>query len=296
MDIFDKHIDACPLCAGLQLSALYKISRFEQEFSLFRCSSCGFIFMNPSFSDAYINSFYGRDYYEGTASYSYVDERRIKKYARYVWDKRIEKLHGYVSGGNLLDVGASFGGFMERAAKYYTPYGIEMSSYSGEKAAELFRGNVHIGNFSSHPFKHDFFSVITMIELLEHLKNPAWALEESCRLLKKGGILVVQTANMDGLQAKIKKDSYGYFLPGHLSYFSKKNLTAALLRSGFDKVKAYIPVDFGLLPKLKKSRGSFNSVLDYRHWLRISAYHALGLLHFGNFCATSSMVLYAFKI
>ena len=295
MDIFDKHIETCPLCAGLQLSALYKISRFEQEFSLWRCGSCGFIFMNPPFSDACINSLYGQDYYEGTAPYSYVDERRIKKYARYVWDKRIEKIHGCVPAGNFLDVGASFGGLMESAAKYYTPYGIEISPYSGQKAAELFKGNVHIGDFRSHPFKNDFFSVITMIELLEHLKDPVWALEESCRLLKKGGVLVVQTANMDGLQAKMKKDSYGYFLPGHLSYFSKKNLTDALLKSGFERIKVFIPVDFGLLPKLKKSRGSFNSIFDYRHWLRISAYHVLGFLHFGNFYATSSMVLYAFK-
>ena len=184
---------------------------------------------------------------------------------------------------------------MESAARFYTPYGIELSPYSGKEAAGLFKDNVYIGDFRSHPFRHDFFSVITMIELLEHLKDPIWALEESYRLLKKGGVFVIQTANMDGLQAKMKKDSYGYFLPGHLSCFSKKNLTDALLRSGFNRVKAFIPVDFGLLPKLKKSRGNFSSVFDYRHWLRISAYHALGLLHLGNFCATSSMVLYAFK-
>ena len=295
MDVFDKNRDACPLCASVRFFALYEINRFEQAFSVWRCGSCGFIFMNPPFSDGYINSLYGQNYYEGTAGYSYIDERRAQKYARYVWDKRIEKLHGYVPDGNFLDVGASFGGFMESAARFYTPYGIELSPYSGKEAAGLFKGSVHIGDFRTHPFENDFFSVITMIELLEHLKDPLWALEESCRLLKKGGVLAVQTANMDGLQAKMKKDSYSYFLPGHLSYFSKKNLTDALLGSGFKKVKAFIPVDFGLLPKLKKSRGSFNSVFDYRHWLRISAYHALGFLHFGDFCATSSMVLYAFK-
>ncbi|MCL1912164.1 MAG: class I SAM-dependent methyltransferase [Leptospirales bacterium] len=251
--------------------------------------------MNPPFSDEYIDSLYGQNYYDGTASYSYIDERRVKKYARYVWDKRIDTIHGYIPDGNFLDVGASFGGLMESAARFYTPYGIEISPYSGKEAAKLFAGNVHIGGFNGHPFRHDFFSVITMIELLEHLKEPLRAIEESCRLLKKGGVLVIQTANMGGLQAKIKKDSYGYFLPGHLSYFSKKNLTDALLRSGFSRVKAFIPVDFGLLPKLKKSRGNFNSIFDYRHWFRISAYHALGLLHFRDFCATSSMVLYAFK-
>jgi SAM-dependent methyltransferase len=252
--------------------------------------------MNPPFSDAYIASLYGGEYYNGSADYSYIDERRAKDFSRFVWDKRVEVLHRYARGGNFLDVGCSFGGLMESAERFYAPYGIELSPYSGGYAAATApAGAVHIGTLKDHPFEHNFFSAISMIELIEHLKDPVWAIEECFRLLKPGGVLVLQTANMDGLQAKMKKDSYAYFLPGHLSYFSKKNLTSALMRSGFGPVKAFIPVEFGLVPKLRKSRGSFKSLRDYRRWLRISAYHMMGLLRFGNFCATSSMVLYAFK-
>ena len=98
-----------------------------------------------------------------------------------------------------------------------------------------------------------------MIELIEHLKDPVSAIDECFRLLKKDGILVIQTANMDGLQARIKGEGYSYFLPGHVSYFSRRNLTEALLRAGFRGVRAFIPVEFGLMPKLLKSRGSFKT-------------------------------------
>lgn len=294
-DIYDTPHAACPLCKGFDIAQLYNINRFSESFIVERCSSCGFIFMNPPFSDEQINSFYQESYYNGSADYSYLDERKTKYFSRFVWNKRVEILHKHISSGNFLDIGASFGGLMEAAGRFYKPYGIEISPYSGKAAREITGGTVHIGTLADHPFEAGFFSVITMIELIEHLKDPAAAITECFRLLQKDGILVIQTANMDGMQARIHKDRYNYFLPGHLSYFSKQNLTQILNRAGFTKVKTFIPVEFGLLPKLQKSRGSFNSVWDYRFWARISAYHALGKLHFGNFCATSSMVLYAFK-
>ena len=70
----------------------------------------------------------------------------------------------------------------------------------------------------------------------------------------------------------------------------------ALKGCGFDSIIVFQPVEFGLLPKLKKSRGSFLSPWDYRAWARIAAYHWLSKIHFGDFALTSSMVIYARKI
>ncbi len=285
----------CPLCGGSYISPLYNITRFEKPFQVDRCGACGFMFMNPPFSDDVINSFYGEDYFNGSADFAYLDERKIRRFASYVWDKRIEVLHRHIPSGNFLDVGASFGGLMEAAKAYYSAHGIELSPYAGAFAAAIPDCRVHIGTLKDHPFSEGYFSAITMIELLEHLKDPLSAIGECYRLLGEGGVLVLQTANMEGLQARMKKDDYNYFLPGHVSYFSKRNLTEALLRAGFSGVRAFIPVEFGLLPKLRKSRGSFQSLADYRSWLRIAWYHGLSKIHFRDFCATSSMVLYAFK-
>ncbi len=70
---------------------------------------------------------------------------------------------------------------------------------------------------------------------------------------------------------------------------------ALLKEKGFEKIKVYRPVDFGLLPKLLKSQHSFKTLFDYRAWFRISRYHLLSKLCLGNFSPTSSMVIYAFK-
>jgi 2-polyprenyl-3-methyl-5-hydroxy-6-metoxy-1,4-benzoquinol methylase len=294
-DTYHTPLYYCPLCGSAAIKPLYRITRYDPPFNVDQCHVCSFIFSNPRFNDEIIKNFYNQDYYAGKAEYSYYDERNAKKFVRHVWEKRIEVIRSHVDGGNLLDVGAAFGGFLECALKYFIPHGIELSSYAAEHALQLLGDRIHNGTLADHPFPRDSFSVITMIEVIEHMHNPAVAVAECYRLLKQRGLLVIQTANMDGLQAKMLKDRYAYFMPGHLSYFSAKNLTQLLHKAGFSKIKIYYPVEFGLLPKLRKSRYAFTSLLDYRSWFRIAIYHMLGKIHYGNFAATSSMVVYAFK-
>jgi len=289
--VYNPVLQSCPLCESGDLDEHYTINRYQPPFKTGQCQSCGFIFQNPRFTDEVINNFYTEDYFKGSAEYAYHDERKIKHFARHVWDRRIQVLHRYVTGGSFLDVGASFGGLMEAAGRYYKPHGIEMSSYAGKEAAQLPGCTVHIGTLSDHPFEKDYFSAITMIEVIEHLADPAGAVEECFSLLKDRGVLVIQTANMAGRQARSEGKDYAYYMPGHISYFTMENLTALLTRTGFSRVKVFRPVEFGLLPKLKKSRGSFRSIADYRAWLRITGYHLKSKCAAGNFSLTSSMVV-----
>lgn len=294
-DLFEEPARRCPLCARESLGRRYEIQRYDPPFRIDRCASCGFMFMNPRLRDEAIRDLYGEGYYSGSAEYSYQDERKTEPFSMHVWNRRIERLHDIVPSGNFLDVGSSFGGLMKAASRYYVPHGIELSPYAGEHAKKLFGDRVHIGTLDDHPFPEKYFSVITMVELLEHLPDPASALRECYRLLDANGLLMVQTANMEGLQARYYGDRYAYFMPGHLSYFSRRNLVMALRGCGFDRITIFHPVEFGLIPKLKKSRGSFSSAWDYRAWVRIAAYHWASKIHFRDFALTSSMVVYAHK-
>ena len=293
--MFSIKKETCPLCASPRIKHKYSINSYELHFDTDCCMDCGFIFMNPPLTGETIKSFYTEQYYSGKANYSYIDERRIWKFSSYVWDKRINVIHRYIKNGNFLDVGSSFGGLMESAGKYFSPYGIEISDYSASYSREKFGDRIHHGTLEDHPFSRGFFSVITMIELIEHLENPLSAIRECYSLLAEKGLLVIQTANMDGNQAKSLADRYEYFMPGHLSYFTMSSLTAALRKTGFRRIKVFYPVEFGLLPKLLKSRGSFTKLSDYRSWYRIAEYHTLGRVHWRNFALKSSMVIYAFK-
>ena len=222
--MFKEKKQNCPLCGSASIKAKYKIDKYDYKFDTDICNNCGFIFMNPQFDDETLKEFYSKEYYSGTANYSYIDEREKKKFFSYVWDSRLKVIKKYSQSGNFLDVGCSFGGFLERASNYFIPFGIELSPYSASFAKKLFGDNIHCGTLKDHPFQYNSFSVITMIELIEHLEDPKKAILECYKLLHERGLLVIQTANMDGNQAKKLGSNYEYFMPGHLSYFSKKNL------------------------------------------------------------------------
>jgi SAM-dependent methyltransferase len=251
--------------------------------------------MNPRFNDAAIEAMYGKGYYEGSAGFSYIDERQKERNASYVWRARLRTIRTYVNAGNFLDIGASFGGFMNEAARWFTPYGIELSSYSGGFAKERFGDTLHIGTLSDHPFPSSFFSVITMVELIEHLADPMSALKQCQELLAPGGVLVIQTADCAAWQAVEAGAAYHYYLPGHLSCFTESSLCEAIQRAGFTSYKVFRPVDFGLLPKLRKMRGDFKSCKDYRRWIPTALYHFKGYFRKKGKPLTSSMVVYAFK-
>jgi 2-polyprenyl-3-methyl-5-hydroxy-6-metoxy-1,4-benzoquinol methylase len=324
-----------PVCLFCGSEAFYKfnIDRFSPAFDVWQCSGCGLMFQHP-FPEK-IESLYEEGYYSGESQFSYEDERKTFSFHAKVWKARIQKLEKYIGTENIpnkskinllhffkkffkklffkrniqnrpdisktfwnkriLDIGCSFGGLLRTAQSLgWKGYGVEISDFSREHANRFLEGRV-FKDFGEAEFKENTFDAVTMIELIEHLENPVEILKKSYEILKKNGILLIQTANMEGRQAKKGGSNYHYFLPGHLFYFSKKNLIKKLKEVGFSKVKVFHPVEFGLLPKLLKSRGSFRSWKDYFRWFKITFYHWKGLIRTKNFALTSSMVIYTWK-
>jgi len=75
---FEERREDCPLCGSGGISPHHTITRYSRHFTVDRCGACGFIFMNPRFTDGTIRGFYGEEYYRGSAEYAYHDERRVE--------------------------------------------------------------------------------------------------------------------------------------------------------------------------------------------------------------------------
>jgi 2-polyprenyl-3-methyl-5-hydroxy-6-metoxy-1,4-benzoquinol methylase len=289
----------CKLCGSGKIKIKYHIKQFKPSFDIYECGDCGFQYQEMSEKTAY--QFYQEDYYKGKAAYSYLDERQMEEASRIVWKKRMKILKQWDSTigikRNFLDIGCSFGGFMQTAEEAgFNAYGVEVSKYSGDFVRKRFgKDRVYIGSCEKVKLPENFFSIVTMIEVVEHLLDPEKAVRNIFQSLKKGGVFLVQTADMAGLQAVLAKDRYHYYLPGHLSYFTRENLTLLLRKSGFREIRFFGGVEFGLLPKLLKSAHSFQKWTDYLKWARISLYHILSKIAVGRLHLTSSMVIAAWK-
>lgn len=282
----------CPLC-GAETRFRYTIDRFEPSFDILACPICGLEMQSKMPADE--SALYTEDYYSGRADYSYRDERALEQYERIVWQARLRKIKSYVPPpADFLDVGCAYGGLaLEAGRQGFRAHGLDVSpdAVAGARARGL---DARQGRITDG-YPQASMDVVTMIEVIEHLSDPVRSVQALRDIIRPGGLLVIQTANYAGQQAKTQGADYHYYLPGHLHYFSRKNLTGLLHRNGFSRVDFFPGVEFGLLPKLRKSRGSFQTAGDYAKWLRIGWYHLKSKAAFGDFALTSAMVLYAVR-
>ncbi len=290
----------CPLCSGISVFYHHFLQN-SHSFKVQRCKNCQSLFQEDI--DDNINALYSKAYYHKEQEYSYQDERIIAKAASAVWRARVKNIRKYIQIGKFLDVGCAFGGFLREVSKYFQAVGLDVSNYAVQEGKKwcsnkniygIFQGDL-LNLPHDKIFYHKNFNVISMIEVAEHLSKPRENFKVAFELLSPGGMLIIQTANFEGWQAKKAGFNYHYFLPGHLMYYTASGLKQSLKNIGFKYFYEFIPVDFGILPKLIKSRASFQNYKDYLSWLYIISYHFISKLYFKGYPLTSSYVLYAFK-
>lgn len=269
-----------------------------------------------------INAFYTEGYYTGDAAFSYQDERKKEHYHNFVHRARLSSIERFLNKSigvskhmpasgvrhKFLDVGCAFGAFVRAAKTHgFDAYGLDVSRYAvaqgneieecGAQQVRLFQGDLlHLPNkgIAKEVFAQNTFSVITLVEVAEHLEKPSKNFEAAFNLLRPGGVLVIQTANFEGWQASVGQ-TYHYYLPGHLVYYTATGLRTLLERIGFRETHEFFPVDFSLWAKWRKAWGDVRRLRDFTRFVRMSFYHVKSKLKWRGFPLTSSYVLYARK-
>jgi 2-polyprenyl-3-methyl-5-hydroxy-6-metoxy-1,4-benzoquinol methylase len=144
--------------------------------------------------------------------------------------------------GCLLDVGCAAGHLLEAAIlRGWEPYGVEISEYAATLARKKFGNNIYHSAFESVSLPENFFDLIIMSDLIEHLTDPTSAIHKAHKILKKQGLLVIITPDTSSLSAFLLKTAWNHFHKDHLFYFNRKNISLFLKRNNFLPyiIKAY---------------------------------------------------------
>ena len=233
-------IDNCPLCnAGVA-----KIKFMHGEFVYKLCPSCRSLFVANELSALNIRELYSESYYEADASNSkgrkgYPSYREAQESLKESFFRKLSLVRARVPSGRLLDAGAAYGTFLKVAHAYYDCVGLEVSEYAVARAREEFGVDVRLGNVEQAPFVDAEFDVVVMWDIIEHLRNPVFALQEIHRMLKPGGYCFISTDDASNWLIKLLGTKWWAIAPPlHLCHFSKKGMLAALGRAGnFDYIE-----------------------------------------------------------
>lgn len=206
-------------------------SDYGKIWDLSRCDRCTHVFANPCPSPEVIQSLYGE-----IEDPSYQDEERgrSKNFKRIL--ETLNEIHP--DRGMLFDVGAATGILMDLSRNQgWQVDGIEPSSWAIRVAQKEYGLSIREGAFEKTELPEERYSAVTMIDFIEHTPHPLEAISMARKALAPAGTLCLVTPDINSLAARIFRNKWWHYRPGHLGYFSKKSLCFLLKRSGFQAVK-----------------------------------------------------------
>ncbi|MES2444556.1 MAG: class I SAM-dependent methyltransferase [Pseudomonadota bacterium] len=228
----------CPACAAPAPAPRRKIAR---------CPACGHRWMVTSAAARSVieDTFY-HHHYAG-----YRDDPLFRAAIRNTIGNHIKPR--VREGASLLDVGCGAGDLLEAAVELgFEGRGIDISEASAERCRT--RGlDAVSGDFLTYDFGRKF-DVITMWDVMEHLRDPAAFLARVHDLLEPGGMYFAKVPGFGELSVGIAKAvprAAGLLIdaPDHIQYFDRESLGRLAARMGFDADWLTLPRGARALPK-----------------------------------------------
>lgn len=233
-------IQQCLLCKSKTSIPLFtgqdRLYGYPESFTLVKCDRCGLIYLISRPDGQEIDRYYPQDYVSFPLAIE--DEpswfKRIDR--RYGLHKRCREIIRRVKKpGRILDIGCATGIFLHgMQQRGWEAYGVEPSSYAAQYARSRFHLNVIEGTLDTARFEADYFDVVTLWDVLEHIPDPDQTLVEINRILKLGGWLVMSLPNPDSWEsAWFSRYWAGWDIPRHFFIYSRNVIAKLLGNTGY---------------------------------------------------------------
>ncbi|MBI3553477.1 MAG: class I SAM-dependent methyltransferase [Elusimicrobia bacterium] len=250
---------ACALCGGsrtgVRFSALEgwppsrgdsyaaTTDKFGAYGTIQQCLDCGLLFTSPR-----------------VRASSLLEEYQENKDEDFFLQSEARSMNAYLSlalirrhaqAGRLLDVGCATGFFLNAARLSFEVEGVEPSKWARQYAKDRLKLEIGSSTIEGAHFPDARFDVVTLLDVIEHVPDPAGLMREVARVTKPQGLVYVVTPDCDSLSATLLGSRWWGLRPAHIYYFSRKTLTRLLEAAGYEVVEAK----------------SFGRIFSWGYWL-----------------------------
>jgi len=241
----------CNLCGGANHARWARVGAA----TVVRCRACGLVFTNPRLPVSALHESYEEEYGDVHEDEALLTQRRRMYEIERGEIVRMAKGgpppalradpspqgRGTANGDDsarprFLDVGCGTGEFLALLQEDFDVYGVEVSQRYLKIAAERYSlPHLVAGELTGAGFEADFFDVVQMRGVLQHLPDPSAQLAEALRVTRPGGLIVISaTPNIASPAARIFRAHFRLLAPDQMVYdFSPRTLRLMLEKAGY---------------------------------------------------------------
>ena len=239
----------CIFCPEGALEVLIERAAMPTGICALRCTRCGLVFLESRASEG------ERDpnedtYWHDAQSEVYLDGG-VEAEFREEFAQRLESLATLEKPGRVLDVGCGIGHFLQAASERgWEVEGLAISEGAARGAEARYGIPVQVGTLDVAPLDPGHYDVITLWDVIEHVRKPLESLRGANRALRAGGVLVMKTPNERSLFKWIGRAAHAllgasrsaflvrlvYYVPHYFSY-DRATLERLCSECGFEPVR-----------------------------------------------------------
>jgi len=118
---------------------------------------------------------------------------------------------------------------------------VEIGEYAARFVKETLQLNVHVADIEGANLPEGHFDAVTLWNVLEHLDNPVEELEHLNRLIKKEGLVVFTTGDVDSYLRKLQGLRWRAFIPPiHVANYGPRCVKSLLEKTGFRLLSRFV--------------------------------------------------------
>ncbi len=240
-------VESCSLCGSREWNPFadgydYELRTCRNRWHFVACAQCDHVRLHPRPRSDTLAVIYPPTYY----AYNYDTQvaplaRRAKAWLD---GRKFEAILRHLgrAPASYLDVGCGNGRFLDlMASRGLAPasiYGLELDQATVDRlTARGYRAYCQrIEECRELPAGG--IDLATMFHVIEHVDQPVAVVRRLAECLSTGGILALETPNLDSWDARIFREHFwgGYHIPRHWHLFTPQTITRLLTLAGLDVV------------------------------------------------------------
>ncbi|HEY8934156.1 MAG TPA: class I SAM-dependent methyltransferase [Cyclobacteriaceae bacterium] len=265
-----QQIKVCPVCEGSTFKNYLSCKDYtvsHETFQLTKCEVCDLVLTNPRPENKKLDKYYiSDDYISHTSNANSLIDRVYLLARKFTLNKKLKLISRYNTPSKLLDYGCGTGEFINHCkSNGWNISGVEPSILAREKASALTSSEIKT---SIQELREEYFDVITLWHVLEHIPDFDKALKTISKLLNEKGTLFIAVPNYKSFDAEIYKHIWaGYDVPRHLWHFAPSTIKKLLSNQSLT-LKEIVPMKLDsfyvslLSEKYKRNKQSLPGMIN----------------------------------